>query len=424
MSAHEGWIPARLPGIVRRMLIPSESPRANLRLLWWLRCLAITGQALAVAVTQVWLGIDLPVVPLACVIGFSAIVNLLTFIRLKQGGRIGEAEFFAQLLLDMAALALLLYWTGGAANPFTSLFLLQVAIAAVTLRRLYAWLAACAGIGCYTLLMFFNVPVSYFSHHMDGFFTLHVQGMWINFILLTGLITWFLSRMSDVIRHQDRKLAEADRAASLGLLAANAAHELGTPLATLLVLAQELEAQANPEIRRAAGLMSGQIGRCKSILSRIASLAGAPRAESGDALPLDVVLRETLERWRHKRPEASLVAQTSGHNPAPGVSAESGLEQAIVNLLDNAADSSAAPIRFHAAWTEDRVQISVTDGGTGFPPALLRDPGGRPQTTKPAGMGIGLALTRTSVMRRGGMLHVRNSPSGGVAIIDWPLGVP
>jgi len=214
----------------------------NLKLLCGLRSVAIIGQVAAILLVTKGLHIELPIIPLWSIISALVVINGLTFIRIKKGRAISQFEFFSQLLIDMTALFGLLYFSGGAANPFTSLFILQVIIAAVTLPPAYAWVAAGISVAFYTALMFLGIEVPYFQHHHSGdFFNLHVQGMWISFILLAGIISWFVVRMNVTIRRQDALLAEAEKIAAVGMLAANAAHELGTPLATLFVLAENAD---------------------------------------------------------------------------------------------------------------------------------------------------------------------------------------
>jgi two-component system sensor histidine kinase RegB len=176
----------------------------NLKLLWWLRSIAIFGQTTAILVVTHALQIPLQTAPLWSIIGGLALVNAFTLWRVKTARHITETEFFGQLLTDITALAGLLYFTGGATNPFASLFILQVIIAAITLTPLYTWIAAGLTIVFYTALMVWNVEVPYFMHHhMGDFFNMHVQGMWISFILLavTRIRRWDIVHRASLSTH-------------------------------------------------------------------------------------------------------------------------------------------------------------------------------------------------------------------------------
>ena len=380
----------------------------NLKLLWWLRCLAILGQAVAVLVVTQALHIPLQMVPLWSIIGLLCVVNAVTWWRIRTATHIAQPEFFAQLLIDMTALFGLLYFTGGAANPFASLFILQVMIAAITLTPFYTWLAAALTISFYTALMLWNVEVPHFLHHpMGDFFSLHLQGMWIAFILLAVIVAWFIVRMSGTIRRQEALLAQAEKLAALGTLAAHAAHELSTPLATLFVLAEEM-GEGMP-------LFKTQLERCKHILSRITAAGGVVRAEGGAPMPLDIFLRDLTEHWKADH-ATTLLSVDIQDGAAPRIVGEYGLEQAIRNLLDNAADASPHAIRLTAAWNTHTVTIAIYDEGAGIAHTIADAIGTLGVTSKEDGLGLGLFLSRSVAMRLEGTLELHPAP-GGIGII-------
>jgi two-component system sensor histidine kinase RegB len=390
----------------------TRSYHKNLRLLWWLRNVAIGGQTIAIAVVTRLLQIPLALEPLAAIIAALALVNIATWQRLRTARNIAEGEFFAQLVIDISALAGLLYFTGGASNPFASLFILQVVIAAITLRPFYTWAAAGLSIACYTALMVWNVEVPYFlHHHMGDFFNLHVQGMWISFILTAVIVAGLVVRMNTTIRRQDALLAEAEKIAAIGTLAANAAHELGTPLSTLLVLAEDAGGKS--------ALITEQILRCKQILGRITQAGGVGRAEGGAAVALDGFLNAIAARWQAANPAIGFEAEVQESLPVRIVG-EYGLEQAIVNLLDNAAYASPGYIRLHAAWTAAKLTVRIEDHGSGIAPGVLDAIGEAGVTTRADGMGLGLFLARSVVIRLGGMLEF-SADGGTIATITLPL---
>lgn len=176
----------------------------NLKLLWWLRNVALIGQAGAILIVASVLRIPLPEMPLWAILTGIALLNVFTWWRIETAKTITDHEFLIQLLADVGALTGLLYFTGGATNPFASLFILQVIIAAIALPPRYTWAIAGITIALYTSLMFWNVEMPYFLHHHIGdFFSLHVQGMWLSFIFLAGIIAWFVVQMNATIRRQN-----------------------------------------------------------------------------------------------------------------------------------------------------------------------------------------------------------------------------
>ena len=220
----------------------------NLRRLILLRGIAIAGQIAAVAAAHYWLEMELPFAPMAAAIAFLCVLNLATWLRLRRPWPVTDAEFFVQLLADVAALTVLLYYGGGSTNPFVSLYLLPLTIAAITLPWGYAWAMAAATVACYSALMFYNVPLPHNHGEHGAEFNLHVMGMWLTFTLSALLIAWFVVRMNASIRERDQLLERSrieslrnEQIIALGTLAAGAAHELGTPLSTMAVVGNELQ---------------------------------------------------------------------------------------------------------------------------------------------------------------------------------------
>jgi two-component system, sensor histidine kinase RegB len=389
----------------------------NLSQLCTLRTIAMMGQVVAIAVVTHWLQIPLMLKPLAVIISLSAILNLLTCWRLmRTTSPIDEREFFLHLLLDMAALGALLYYTGGATNPFTSLFILQVVLAAVTLPARYTWSMAGLAITSYTALMVWKVDVPYMQHHHLGdFFSFHVQGMWISFMLLACIVAWFVVRMHTVIRRQDALLADAEKVAAMGALATSAAHALGTPLATISVLAEQCE----PHL---AGRLQTQIARCKEMLSQITEAGGVARAESSAPIQLDRFFEALLHAWQHDHPDVKCEADFSRLTPER-LLVEQGFSHAIVNLLDNAADASPAYVGITAAVNAGCLTVSIADRGEGIAVELQRTLGKAGVSNKPDGLGLGVFLAKSVITRMGGTLTLTNAIEGGgaVAIISLPM---
>jgi two-component system sensor histidine kinase RegB len=396
----------------------------NLKLLWVLRNIAMLGQAMAILIVTQGLHIPLQTNTLWSIIAALACINVFTWWRIRHTNRIRETEFFLQLMADIIALFGLLYCTGGATNPFASLFILQVIIAAIALSPIYTWITACITIALYTSLMVWNVNVPHFSHHgMTDFFSLHVQGMWISFILLAGIVAWFVVRMNRIIRRQDALLAEAEKIAAIGTLAASAAHELGTPLATLTILAEDYASKLSAKERQQKAIMfAEQLTNCKQILSLITAAGGVMRAESGSCMMLEAFLKQVIERWQKRRPEAMIYIAMPEVIPAVKMLGEIALEQAIHNLLDNAADASPEHITLEIQCMANKLTMTICDKGQGLSASIQEQLGQPGYTTKHTGMGLGIFLAKSIIARWEGTLDIANAQGGGaVATIHLPL---
>ena len=387
----------------------------NLKLLWWLRNIAIAGQIIAILVVTQALEIPLQITPLILILSVSAGLNMLTWLRIKRAPAISEREFFIQLLLDMVALFWLLYFTGGATNPFTSLFILQVVFAAVTLPAFYTWITAGSAVALYTGLMLWNIEVPYLQrHHSDDFFSLHVQGMWISFILLASIVAWFVVRMNATIRRQDALLAQAEKIAALGTLATSAAHDLGTPLATMAVLAGDFETEISRRFIE-------QISRCKQILSGITTAGGVARAESGAPIQLHIFLNQLAEDWKNDHPDIGFEADLSATGQQR-ILLEHSFRQALINLLNNAADASPEYVRLKAESTSQVLMIQICDKGAGIAEEVSQSLGEAGVTNKADGLGLGLFLAKSVVTRLGGTLELENAPEKGtIAVVTLPI---
>ncbi|MDX1251212.1 MAG: HAMP domain-containing histidine kinase [Gammaproteobacteria bacterium] len=401
--------------------LSSSSSSPNLRRLVAFRGVVIAGQLLAVLIAVYGLDIPLPLFPLLTIVAVFAVLNVLTVARLKVASVVTDGELFGHLLLDVAALSALLYLTGGSSNPFVSLFLLSLTMTAVALPVLYTWAMAAITAVCYSVLMVFYLPLPH-SHGSD--FNLHVLGMWFNFVLSAGLVAWFVVRMGNTVRERDRALAEArekalrdEQLVALGTLAAGAAHELGTPLATMAVLTKELarECASQPEATDKLRILRGQVDRCKGILTTMAASAGQVRAESGRGLALDVYLQDALDQWQAMRPGVVIAQQWTGSQPPPRIVAEQTLTQAILNILNNAADASPEQVEVQGEWDASELRLIICDRGAGLTPAIQAQAGKALFTTKEPGqgLGMGLFLAHAAIGRFGGSVQLSNREGGG-----------
>lgn len=371
------------------------------------------------------LHLPLPLLPLAVGIGFLALFNLATWFRLRRPGAVSDRELFTQILVDIAVLTVLLYFTGGATNPFAGMYLLPLAISAAMMPRHYAWSVAATAAACYLFLMFFNVPLVRESGevlHQHHVFV--VLGLGIDYAITAGLITYFVVKVTGALREHERLLAQArenelnnERIVQLGVLAAGAAHELSTPLSTMAVITKELHGHwdNNPELLSELRILSNQIELCKGTLSNLLASAGRPRMDGGGRLALDEFLEALVEHCRLMRPKVVVRCNCDGTLPAPEIVADESLRQALTNLLNNAADASPELVDVEGHWDEHELRIRICDRGQGIPAGAADKLGKVFLTTKQPGKGsgIGLVLSHAVISRFGGSVRLFNQPERG-----------
>lgn len=411
----------------------SDPSLLNLQRLVMLRSVFVAGQMLAVGVASNTLDVSLPLFAIGAIIAAYAVLNAFTWWRLRLPQAVVDAELFGHLLLDVAVLTGLLYLAGGSANPFVSLLLLPLTIAVTALPGRYSWAMAVITVVCYSLLMVFYVPLSQHpAPHVAGDFALHVLGMWFNFVLSVALITYFVMKMGNTLRERDRALAQArenalrdERLVALGTLATGAAHELGTPLATMAVLAREMQSDVEqecadmPDMRDKLIVLREQVMRCKSILSTMAVSAGQVRAESGRMFALDNYLKNILQQWQAMRPAVIVQYHAHGSNPAPSIVGDQTLSQAIINILNNAADASPDHVTIDAQWSASELRMKICDRGAGLTPVTQERAGEMLFTTKApgqlgvGGLGLGLFLAHATLSRFGDSAQLTNREGGG-----------
>lgn len=432
-------------------MFTTQTSHHHLRRLAALRSIAIAAQSTALALAHFALDMQLPWPPLLATVAGLSLLNLLTWWRLTAARPVSNAELFAQLSADVLALAVLLYFSGGSTNPFISLFLLPLVIAAATLPRAYTWSMAALTTTCYSLLMKFYVPLPHsisgkmpdlrdmpdmpdmrnmrdtpgaaaMEHHMgemtqDNIFNLHVIGMWLGFVLSAVIIAWFVVRMAQAVRERDESLAKAreetlrnERIVALGTLAAGAAHELGTPLSTMAVVIGELrhEDDLPAEWRDSLALLDGQLRNCRRILDKMLD-----DSQAASRQPLDQFLAGTLDEWRLLRPATECVFHSDDLRRAELLTFDSSLRSALLNLLNNAADASPQGIEVAARRGQHELVLTINDHGPGLTPEAAARAGSAFFTTKRQGRGLGLFLANATLERIGSKVRLYNREGGG-----------
>lgn len=414
---------------VRAAAITAAEPPSGSRRLAVISWIAIAIQLAFVLVASAGLGAPIPLWPILLICALQAGLNLPSLWRRLSAMTSDPTAAFAQILVDILALTAIAYFAGGSTNPLISLYLPLIAVAATILPPGLAAAIAAISIGCYSLVSLVHAPTH--VHDPEQAFRSHLIGMWVIFVCSALTISWFVVRLNAAIRSRDAALAAAresalrnERVVALGNLAAGAAHELGTPLATMAVVVGELAASPllPPQAKSDAELALDQIRECKRIITRLAARAGSSRAEALHPVPADVWIEQLVERWRRQRPQVVPEVRVEGAIPGPRIAADASLEQALLNLFNNAADASPDQVAIQAAWDTRQVRLEVLDRGKGIPPEISGRLGLDLVSTRDDGTGIGVVLALSAVEQSGGTLSITDRAGGGtVAEVLLPL---
>ncbi len=429
-------------GDMNSSLLAAQTGHAQLQRLIALRAIAVFAQCATLALVHYFLEMQLPWLPMLVCIAVLATFNLFSWLRLRSDYPVSNMELFAQLCVDVSALSVLLYYAGGSTNPFVSLYLLPLVIAAATLPQRYTWAMATITTACYTVLMkhYQPLPMSHatgeehdmeamighdhtmMQHTMpqDDAFNMHVFGMWLGFVISAAVVAYFVVKMASAVRERDEKLARVreetlrnERIVALGMQAASAAHEMGTPLSTLAVVIGELqhETDALPEWRESLALLDGQVRNCKRILDKL--LANAQDTAPTSPQSLEQFIVETLDEWQLLRPAVQHRYHSSGTQPAPQLRIDPSLRAALLNLLNNAADASPDKIDIHVRWDDENFTLEIQDQGQGLTSESAANAGAAFFTTKEEGRGLGLFLANATIEQLGGKVRLFNREGGG-----------
>lgn len=410
-----------------------ETNRKNMALLIQLRWTAVIGQIGTIAFVDGWLGIKLPLASMGAVIWALVLLNIVSLVWVRYRAQISNRELLLALMLDVAALTAQLYLSGGAANPFTSLYLLQVTLGAVLLDARSTWSLVAVTCMSFAWLTLSYRPLDLSQQGFSEPFRLHVIGMFIGFVLDAVLLVVFMTRINRNLRDRDAHLAalrqhaaEQDHIVRMGLLASGAAHELGTPLASLSVILSDWRRMpaltSDPEIADDLAEMQNSLQRCKSIVTGILVSAGQARGEESAPTTLTAFLTDIVEEWRRARSVTSLhFINAIGADLA--IVSDVALEQAIFNVLDNALEVSRDWVELVAEREGDTLVLSISDRGPGFAPEMLAQLGKPYQSSKGRpGSGLGLFLVVNVIRKLGGVVTAQNHRKRGATVrLSLPL---
>ena len=420
--------------------LADNHPRRNVRLdtLVRLRWLAIIGQSTAVLV--VYYGLDFPLPIWAClaVIALSAWLNVALRIRFHMTQRLEPIRAAWLLAFDIAELAVLLFLTGGLQNPFAFLFLGPVLLSATALPPRFTLLLGAFAVLCATVLVFVHYPLPWDSEDPLQLPPIYMMGVWLSILLAIGFIgvyAWQITeesrQLTDALAATELVLAREQHLSQLDGLAAAAAHELGTPLSTISVIAKELEnaiaadAPHGDDVR----LLREQATRCRDILAKITELS--PSGAPFDRTSLAALIEEVVAPHRNFGIAIDMTAPPA-RGPEPASARNPAILYGLGNLLENAIDFARERVLVGTQWNEETIEVTISDDGPGFAPEIL-DRIGEPYVTShkrnasefgelAAGLGLGVFIAKTLLERSGATLAFENRSvpeHGAIVTVRW-----
>ena len=423
----------RATGTSEPLRVDDAVGHKNMRQLIQLRWIAIVGQIITIAIVTQSFGVALPLPRMVQVLALLIAFNIASQLRWHERPQVSDRELFVALLVDVAALTTQLYLSGGTTNPFVFLYLLQVILGAMLLKPRWTWMLVAMTASCFAGLAVLSTPLRLPLDHDQGLGSHYIQGMVVCYLLNATLLVTMLIRIQGNLRERDSRLADLRQRAAehehivrIGLLASGAAHELGTPLATLDVILGDWQHMGpftgNDELRQELEEMQLQVQRCKRIVSGILLAAGETRGEFSVKTTLVAFLDALVDDWRNTRTPMALdfVPHIDADLP---IVADSTMEQMLCNVLDNALEASPRWVGLQAQRVDDLLVLTVNDQGPGFAPEMLAHLGKPYQSTKGRpGSGLGLFLAVNVAHTLGGTLTAENRPAGGAAVrISLPL---
>jgi len=403
-----------------------------------LRWLAVLGQLAAIFIVVQGLEFDLPIAPCLVLVSLSAVVNLGLQIAFNPMERMEPVYAAALLALNIVELAALLYFTGGLQNPFSFLFLAPVLISATALPVRFTIALGLLAVACASALGFFYLPLPWDSEEPLVLPPIYLLGVWLSIVLaivVTSLYAFQVTeesrKLSDALAATELVLAREQHLTQLDGLAAAAAHELGTPLSTIVLISRELERTLTGNGQEAADIktLREQAQRCRDILAKITQLSstGAPF----DHMKLSTLIEETVAPHRDfgvaikvRIAVAATKEPVGTRNPA--------ILYGVGNILENAVDFARSEVEVNAWWNAETVEVVISDDGPGFAPEIIKRIGepylsrrrnAEESQSEHGGLGLGVFIARTLLERTGANVSFSNRvfpDHGAVVQIVWP----
>lgn len=412
-----------------------DSRNLRLHTLARLRWLAIAGQTATVVAVAVLLEFPLPILPIAVLIGGLAALNLFMTLSYPETQRLSASTTFLLLSVDLLQLAALLFVTGGLGNPFAALVCVPVIISFASQPPRYSLALLAVALIATTAMAFSTFPMPWYPGETLVIQPVMLFGLWCAVVSTMAFAAFYVYRISneatqlaDALAATELVLQREKHLTQLDGLAAAAAHELGTPLATISVIAKEMERELKPDdrMREDVLLLRSQSERCRDILRRLTSLS-ADNEEHMRVLPLSSLVEEVMAPHRDFGVKLELV-EKSGRAGEPVGNRNPGILYGLGNLIENAVDFAREKVTITVEHDRDRVSILISDDGQGYAPDVLARIG-EPYVTKRAradkagGLGLGMFIAKTLLERSGARMEFFNSgpeKTGANVRIEWP----
>lgn len=418
----------------------SDMSRLRLDTLIRLRWLAIGGQTIAILVVRFGLGFELPLLECFAVLSLSIIVNIVSRLRFPTSIRLGDRAALIYLGFDLVQLSALLFLTGGLSNAFALLLLVPIVVAASTLNARLTLFLGGVGLTLAAILAFWHQPLPWYANDSYRPPTLIVLGEWLSLAGAMGFMGLYVFRvaneaqqLSDALTAAELALIHEQHLSQLDGLAAAAAHELGTPLATIALVAKELERDPNLQQSHSEDitLLRDQITRCREILGKLTSL-DSPQDGHFHCITLPHLIEDIVAPQRQFGINLDVTCAGTGVDPVGW--RDPAIVYGLGNLIENAVDFAKQSVQIDVRWTERTVSIRVIDDGPGFRPDILQRLGEPYVTSRPSqgadphqddkdiGLGLGFFIAKRLIERSGGkiLLTNRDQPAQGAEVrIDW-----
>ncbi len=423
-------------GRLAKLLVGTGERRARLQTLTLIRWIAIVGQAFTILLVDLSFGFDLPLLPLLCAVGLSGLINLYLELRFSATTRLTERTASLLLGYDLFQLTFLLALTGGLQNPFALLLIVPVTLSA-TILSLTTTVVLCvlASLSATLLGVFPSaLPWSGNGLTLPG---LYIIAIWVSLVLGSCLIAayaWRVAeesrRLADALAATQMALAREQQMSALGGLAAAAAHELGSPLATIAITAKELANNTpsdSPFAEDIAELVSQSL-RCREILASLSQERNSDDHAAFTKMPLGILLETLADSYR--RPGITVTVElddsTNGQRAEPKWNPSPELKHALGNLIDNAIQFASRIVTITVGLHADRLDIVIEDDGPGFSPEVMDWIGEPYVSTRHAigGLGLGVFIAQTLLARSGATVQFDNLTSGAQVVVTWAISPP
>jgi two-component system, sensor histidine kinase RegB len=414
-----------------------QARRLRLDTLVGLRWLAVGGQALAILVSYFGVGLHFPIVPCLTLVAGSAVLNLALRWRFPRSERLSERGATILLAYDILQLAGLLFLTGGIVNPFAILLLAPVAVAAASLALRQTLGLLALAIVCATLLARWSLRLPSIGGEELSLPPIYVVGLWSAVVISAAFVTFSAHRVAaeagrtaSALAATELALVRAQHLSQLDGLAAAAAHELSTPLATIALVVRELAAQPTGEgSSDDLELLEQSVDRCRSILAKLSARRELSTHALGFSSPLELAEAAAAP---HRLLGVSITVEGEGPEPAPKCPHDPGVLSALGSLIENAVGFAESAVVIRASWTQSTVGMVIADDGPGFLPDILarigepylaQREGARRTEGVGGGLGLGLFIASVFIKRSGGALRFENAKpraKGAIVTIQWP----